>query len=94
LTAEHLAKDDCFTQPSFPEITFPPLEELPFTDRAFFANPQKTRLYKEVEAQGGKIQFMNPNIGAEFTGVSLTELSNDARDDLALLIAERGVVSE
>lgn len=37
---------------------------------------------------------MNPSIGAEFTGVSLTELSNEARDDLALLIAERGVVGE
>ena len=79
-------------QPSFPEITFPPLEELPFPDRAFFAHPQKIRLYKEVENQGGKVQFMNPNIGAEFSGVSLTKLSDEARDDLALLIAERGVV--
>lgn len=80
--------------PSFPKIDWPDLEEIDIDDRAFHADPEKSRFFKEVEAQGGKVINLNPAIGAEVVGVKLTQLSDAARDDLALLLAERGVVGE
>jgi sulfonate dioxygenase len=59
-----------------------------------FADPNKARFYAEVAAQGGKVKHLSPAIGTEVTGASLKKLSPEARDDLALLVAERGVVGE
>lgn len=81
-------------QPSFPELTLPPLEPIPFTDRGHFADAQKANLYAEVAAQGGSVKHHTPVLGVEFRGVSMKKLSEKALDDLALLIAERGVVGE
>lgn len=86
--------DRILTQPSFPELTLPPLEDIPYTDRGHFANPDKANLYAEVAAQGGSVKFHTPVLGVEFRGVSLKKLSEKALDDLALLIAEKGVVGE
>lgn len=79
--------------PSFPKLTYPPLEEFEFVDRGLSAHPEKARLYDEIAQQGGSISFINPAIGAEIKGISLKKLSDGAKDDLALLIAERGVVA-
>lgn len=79
-------------QPSFPELTLPPLGDIPFTDRGHFADAKKANLYAEAAAQGGSVKHYTPVLGVEFKGVSLKQLSKQALDDLALLIAERGVV--
>jgi hypothetical protein len=73
-------------------LTLPPLEDIPFTDRGHFASPDKAVLLSEVAAQGGSIKYHTPVLGVEFRGVSLKKLSEKALDDLALLIAEKGVV--
>lgn len=79
-------------QPSFPEITLPPLTPTPFTDRGLFASPGKATLYAEIEQQGGKAVHQTPALGVEIRGVKLQKLSKAALDDLALLVAERGIV--
>jgi sulfonate dioxygenase len=35
---------------------------------------------------------LTPNVGTEIHGIQLSKLTNQQKDDLALLIAERGVV--
>jgi sulfonate dioxygenase len=83
-----------YLQPSFPELTLPPLGDIPVTDRGHFADAKKANLYAEAAAQGGSVKHHTPVLGVEFKGVSLKQLSKKALDDLALLIAERGVVGE
>lgn len=78
--------------PSFPEITLPALTPTPFTDRGLFASPGKATLYAEIAQQGGKAVHQTPALGVEIRGVKLQELSKAALDDLALLVAERGIV--
>lgn len=81
-------------KPSFPELTLPPLGDIPFTDRGHFADTKKANLYAEAASQGGSVKHYTPVLGVEFKGVSLKQLSKQALDDLALLIAERGVVGK
>lgn len=39
-----------------------------------------------------KVTKLTPRIGTEISGIQLSQLSDAQKDDLALLIAERGVV--
>ncbi|KIV93490.1 hypothetical protein PV10_04701 [Exophiala mesophila] len=67
----------------------PPVEEFePPKDRAFFADPEKKSLLSAVT----KIRNLTPYIGTELVGIQLSKLTPAQKDDLALLIAERGVV--
>jgi len=67
----------------------PPLKEFtPARDRAFFADPAKTSLL----AQASAVEEINPYIGTELKGVQLSQLTDAQKDELALLVAERGVV--
>jgi sulfonate dioxygenase len=75
-------------------LTLPPLGDIPFTDRGHFADAKKANLYAEAAGQGGSVKHYTPVLGVEFKGVSLKQLSKQALDDLALLIAERGVVGK
>ncbi|KAL0075582.1 hypothetical protein J3Q64DRAFT_1667001 [Phycomyces blakesleeanus] len=73
---------------SFPKTTYPELEPFEHKDVGHRADPTKASLYKNAE----KIFDVTPNIGTEIHGLQLSKLTNQQKDDLALLIAERGVV--
>ncbi|ORY35501.1 hypothetical protein BCR39DRAFT_567766 [Naematelia encephala] len=71
----------------------PPLPYYDITDRGHFADPDHSRLRAAVEAKGGRIKDLGICVGTVVEGdVKLEDLSQEARDDLALLVAQRGVV--
>lgn len=62
----------------------PPLEEfIPARDRAFSADPAKASLLSEATAVE-----VTPHIGTELKGVQLSKLTDEQKDELALLVAE------
>ncbi|QYS94644.1 Alpha-ketoglutarate-dependent sulfonate dioxygenase [Trichoderma simmonsii] len=67
----------------------PALKEFePARDRAFFADPAKASLLGLATA----VEEVTPIIGTELKGVQLSKLTDQQKDELALLVAERGVV--
>jgi len=85
-------KDDSYEyaryKPSFPKLDWAPLEEFEVVDRGSFADPAKRALLSAAT----KVTHLTPAIGTELEGVDLRQLSDTQRDELALLVAERGVV--
>jgi len=75
-------------KPHFPDVKWEPLTEIAVTDRGLSADPSKQSLLSAA----GKVQHLTPAIGTEITGIDLRQLSPSQKDELALLIAERGVV--
>ncbi|KAJ5894797.1 hypothetical protein N7495_006488 [Penicillium taxi] len=74
--------------PSFPDLHWPALEEIPYEDRGLKGDPQFRNLL-----QGATTVFdYNSKIGTEIHGVDLSNLTDAQKDDLARLIAYRGVV--
>ncbi|PTB69432.1 putative alpha-ketoglutarate-dependent sulfonate dioxygenase [Trichoderma citrinoviride] len=71
-------------KPPHPELK----EFVPARDRAFFADPEKTSLLRWATA----VEEVTPLIGTELKGVQLSKLTDQQKDELALLVAERGVV--
>ncbi|KAL7893817.1 putative alpha-ketoglutarate-dependent sulfonate dioxygenase [Trichoderma sp. SZMC 28014] len=63
-------------------------EFVPARDRAFFADPSKASLLGLATA----VEEVTPYIGTELKGVQLSKLTDQQKDELALLVAERGVV--
>lgn len=57
-------------------------------DPAARGDPKKASLYDNAE----RIFDLTPNIGTEIHGLQLSQLTDTQKDDLALLVAERGVV--
>jgi sulfonate dioxygenase len=70
---------------------FPPTEFFEFNDRGHHADPNKSNLLSKDNANL-KVTKLTPRIGTEITGLQLSQLTPAQKDDLALLIAERGVV--
>ena len=63
----------------------PPLKEFsPARDRAFFADPTKASLFGLASA----VEEVNPYIGTELKGIQLSKLTDEQKDELALLVAE------
>ncbi|KIL58763.1 hypothetical protein M378DRAFT_188160 [Amanita muscaria Koide BX008] len=75
-------------KPSFPNIKWEPLTEIPVTHRGLFADPDKKNLFSAA----AKVKNLTPAIGTEIEGIDLRQLTNAQKDELALLVAERGVV--
>ncbi|CCM01507.1 uncharacterized protein FIBRA_03563 [Fibroporia radiculosa] len=75
-------------KPYFPDLKWEPLGEQAVTDRGLFADSDKKALFSAA----AKVQHLTPAIGTEITGLDLRQLSNTQKDELALLVAERGVV--
>jgi taurine dioxygenase len=74
--------------PSFPDKHWPALQEVPYSDKGLLGDPS----FKNLLAGATDIFDYNPKIGTEIHGVDLANLSDAAKNDLALLIATRGVV--
>ncbi|KZV90625.1 TauD-domain-containing protein [Exidia glandulosa HHB12029] len=75
-------------KPRFPELSWAPLEEFPVVDRGLSADPDK----KALLSAATKVIHLTPAIGTELEGIDLRRLSDAQKDELALLVAERGVV--
>jgi sulfonate dioxygenase len=73
------------------ETKFPPTEPFEFVDRGSKADKAKPHL---LDTKNDKLNVtkLTPRIGTEIKGLQLSELSDVQKDELALLIAERGVV--
>ncbi|KAI9283276.1 hypothetical protein BY458DRAFT_486113 [Sporodiniella umbellata] len=71
-----------------PETTYPELGEFEHHDPGHRADPNKASLLKGAT----KVFDVTPHIGTEIHGVQLSQLTSQQKDDLALLVAERGVV--
>lgn len=69
--------------------TFPPTEPFDFTDRGLQADKAKPNL---VNHPGISLTRLTPRIGTEISGAQLSGLTDAQKDELALLVAERGVV--
>ncbi|KAN0112187.1 TauD domain containing protein [Hyaloscypha variabilis] len=71
--------------------TFPPTETFEFVDRGLKADKSKPHL---LNPQNTKVEVtkLTPRVGTEIKGLQLSELTDVQKDELALLIAERGVV--
>ncbi|KAK3659473.1 hypothetical protein LTR56_001363 [Elasticomyces elasticus] len=69
--------------------TFPPTEPSDFSDRGLLADKAKSNL---LGAPNAVVTKLTPRIGTEIRGLQLSQLSNDPKNELALLLAERGVV--
>ena len=70
-----------------PDPLVPGFEAQP--DSATFADPKKTSLLSSAS----KVDDLTPWIGTELHGLQLNQLTNNQRDELALLVAEVGFVA-
>lgn len=59
-----------------------------YTDAGLKADLQKSELFSAAKA----VNHLTSHIGTEIVGLQLKDLNNKQKDELALLIAERGVV--
>ena len=75
-------------RPTFPDVHWPPLTEVPYHDRGHHGDP---RFRKLLHAATDVFDY-NPKIGTEIHGINLAKLTDAQKDDLALLISLRGVV--
>lgn len=63
-----------------------------FVDRGHFADPDFKSLFPPSDKDSIKLKKISPKLGTEVRGVQLSQLSDQAKDDLALFVAQRGVV--
>ncbi|KAH8887938.1 TfdA family taurine catabolism dioxygenase TauD [Thozetella sp. PMI_491] len=78
--------------PVYDEKThFGPLQPFEFHDRGLVANKEKPNLLPKG-SETIRSTKLTPSIGTEIRGLQLSELNDLQKDELALLIAERGVV--
>ncbi|WVQ77578.1 hypothetical protein IAR50_007266 [Cryptococcus sp. DSM 104548] len=75
-------------EPFDPTETFPNPTPFIHTDRGLSADPN----FPDLLPSSCQITHLTPVIGTEITGIQLSKLSNKSRDQLALYVAQRGVV--
>ncbi|GME48687.1 Taurine catabolism dioxygenase TauD/TfdA [Neofusicoccum parvum] len=83
---ETYAHDDL--RPRFPDIKWPALGPIPYEDKGLKGDPNFRNL---LDAATDVFDY-NPKIGTEIHGVKLSQLTDAQKNDLARLIAVRGVV--
>lgn len=83
---ETYAHDDL--KPRFPDIKWPALGPIPYEDKGLKGDPNFRNL---LDAATDVFDY-NPKIGTEIHGVKLSQLTDAQKNDLARLIAVRGVV--
>ena len=74
--------------PNYTPFQLPELVEHAFVDKAIGSDPTKSHLLRAVK----KIKHLTPAIGTELLGIQLTSLNDVQKNELARLVAERGVV--
>lgn len=74
--------------PTFPDLHWEPLSEVPYHDRGIQGHPQ----FRNLLSEATEVFDYNPKIGTEIHGVNLSKLTSAQKDDLARLISTRGVV--
>jgi sulfonate dioxygenase len=74
--------------PCFPDLHWEPLQEVPYQDKGLQGDPK----FRSLLAGATDVVDYNPKIGTEISGVRLAHLSDAQKNDLARLIATRGVV--
>lgn len=75
-------------RPSFPDIHWPALTEVPYHDKGLLGDPE----FKNLLSGATDVVDYNPKIGTEVHGIDLANLTDAQKNDLARLIATRGVV--
>ncbi|TFB05309.1 Alpha-ketoglutarate-dependent sulfonate dioxygenase [Trichoderma ghanense] len=73
------------------ETHFDPIQPFEFTDRGLAADKSKSALLSDSNPDL-KVSKLTPVIGTEIKGLQLSQLNDTQKNELALLIAERGVV--
>ncbi|KAI1617383.1 cytochrome P450 [Exophiala viscosa] len=71
--------------------SIPPFESFEFTDKGTLADRTKPHLFSTKDPDVS-IKPITPRIGTEVKGLQLSQLSDVQKNELALLISERGVV--
>ncbi|KAI9463288.1 alpha-ketoglutarate-dependent sulfonate dioxygenase [Lactarius psammicola] len=75
-------------KPTLPAVSWEPLKEVKVVDRGSCADPEK----KSLLSAASKVITLTPAVGTELHGIDLRNLSDVQKDELSLLVAERGVV--
>ncbi|KZZ90358.1 alpha-ketoglutarate-dependent taurine dioxygenase [Ascosphaera apis ARSEF 7405] len=74
--------------PSFPDVKWPPLTEVPYEEKGLLGDPN----FKNLLADATDVFDITPRIGTEIHGINLGKLTDAQKNDLARLLATRGVV--
>ncbi|OAX85384.1 hypothetical protein ACJ72_00232 [Emergomyces africanus] len=74
--------------PSFPNIKWDPIDEVRYHDKGILGDEK----FSDLLHSATDIFDYNPKIGTEIHGVNLATLTDNQKNDLARLIAIRGVV--
>jgi len=74
--------------PNYTPFKLPDLVEHDFLDRGINADPTESALLGAAT----NVVHLKPNIGSELIGIQLKDLSDTQKNELARLVAERGVV--
>ncbi|KAI5807268.1 hypothetical protein DFH27DRAFT_312288 [Peziza echinospora] len=74
--------------PSFPDVKWAPLSLVPYSDKGLLGSPT----FHNLLSAATSVVDYTPKIGTEITGVKLNALTDLQKNDLARLLAYRGVV--
>ncbi|SCV04857.1 LAMI_0H20010g1_1 [Lachancea mirantina] len=74
-----------------PREKYEPLEYHEYDDPASRADATFPNLFP-ANAKDSVVKNITPNLGSEIKGIQLTDLSDASKDELALFVAQRGVV--
>lgn len=78
--------------PVYDNVTkFPPTEPFEFRDRGLDADKSKPNIL-QIGNSDVVVNKLTPRVGTEIRGLQLSSLTDTQKNELALLIAERGVV--
>ncbi|QLG70983.1 hypothetical protein HG535_0B00200 [Zygotorulaspora mrakii] len=75
-----------------PNEKYGPLTFHEYDDPALRADPTFSNLFPKDKENEIAVRPITPKLGSEIKGIQLSHLSDAAKDELALLIAQRGVV--
>jgi sulfonate dioxygenase len=75
-------------RPQFPNVRWPALTKVPYDDKGLKGDPK----FRNLLAHATNAFDYTPKVGTEIHGVNLAHLTDAQKNDLARLIATRGVV--